>query len=57
MCVAMVKRRTSVKNDWLGSRLRMGHPAAMSQLMSRTQKNPKSQKILKKYDKIINSKD
>ena len=27
MCAATVKRRTSVKNDWLASRLRMGHPA------------------------------
>ena len=57
MCAAMVKRRTSVKNDWLASRLRMGHPAAMSQLVSQTLKDPKSQKILKKYDKIFNSKD
>ena len=57
MCAAMVKRRTSVKNDWLASRLRMGHPTAMSQLVSRTLKDPTSQKFLKKYDKIFNSKD
>ena len=57
MCAAIVKRRTSVKNDWLASRLRMGHPAAMSKLVGRTLKDPKSQKILKKYDKIFNSKD
>ena len=42
MCAATVKRRTSVKNDWLASRLRMRHPAAMSQLVSRTLKDPKS---------------
>ena len=57
MCAAMVKRRTSVKNDWLASRLWMGHSAAMSQLVSRTPKDPKSQKILKRYDEILNSKD
>ena len=57
MCAAMVKRRTSVKNDWLASRLRMGHPEAMSELVSRTLKDSKSLKILKKYDKIFNSKD
>ena len=57
MCAAMVKRRASVKNDWLASRLRMGHPAAMSRLVSRALKNPKIQKIKKKYDKIFNSKD
>ena len=38
-----VMRRTSVKNYWLASRLRMGHPAAMSQLVSRILKAPKSQ--------------
>ena len=36
LCAALVNARTSVKNDWLASRLRMGHPAAMSQLVSRT---------------------
>ena len=55
LCAALVKARTSVKNDWLASRLRMGHPAAMSQLVSRTLKDPKSQKILKKYGEILNS--
>ena len=57
MRAATVKRRTSVKNDWLASRLRMGHPAAMSQLVSRNLKDPKRQKNLKKYDKIFHSKD
>ena len=42
MCAAMVRRCTSVKNDWLASRLRMGHPAAMSLLVSRALKDPKS---------------
>ena len=57
MCAALVKGRTAVKNDWLASRLRMGHPAAMSQWLSRTLKDPKSLKILKKYEKLCNSKD
>ena len=57
MRAALVKRRTSVKNDWLASRLRMGHPAAMCQSVSRTLKDPKNQKSPKKYDKIFNSKD
>ena len=57
MCAATVKRRTSVKNDWLASRLRMGHPAAMSQLVSRNLKDPKRQKNLKEYNKIFHSKD
>ena len=57
MCNAMVKRCTLVKNDWLASRLRMGHPTTMSQLVSRTLKDAKSQKPTKKSDKIISSKE
>ena len=57
ICAALVKSRTSVKNDWLASRLRMGHPATVSQLVSRTLKNPKSLKILKKHEKTYKSKD
>ena len=57
MCAATVKRRTSVKNDWLPIRLRMCHLLALRQLVSRTPKDLNSQKILKKYDKIFNSKD
>ena len=57
MCDVMVKRRTSVKNDWLASRVRMGYPAAMGEPVCRALKDPKSQKIHKKYDKIHNSKD
>ena len=30
VCAALVKRRTSVSNDWLADRLAMGHPASMS---------------------------
>ena len=57
MCAATVKRRTSVKNDWLPIRLRMCHLLALRQLVSRTPKDLNSQKTLKKYDKIFNSKD
>ena len=52
-----IEAGTSVKNDWLASPLRMGHPAAMSQLVSHTLKDPKSLKILKKHDKTYKSKD
>ena len=51
------KEDFSVKNDWLASRLRMGHPAAMSQLVSRTLKDPKSLKILEKHEITYKSKD
>ena len=53
LCAALVKARTSVKNDCLASRLRMGHPAAMSQLVSRTLKDPKSLKILTSMRKTV----
>ena len=57
ICAALVKGRTSMKNDWLAKRLCMGHPAAMSQLVSRILKDSKSLKILKKHEKKFNSKD
>ena len=57
MRAAVVKRRTSVKNDWVASRLRMGHPAAISRLISRTLKDPKCLKILKKHEKTYKAKD
>ncbi len=30
ICASLVKRHTSMTNDWLAKRLCMGHPAAMS---------------------------
>lgn len=57
ICAALVKAHTSMTNEWLALRLCMGHPAAMSQLVSRTRKDPKIQKILKKYEKTFKSKD
>ena len=57
LCAALVKGRTSMKNEWLVNRLCMGHPAAMSQLVSRARKDPKTLKIMKKYEKTFKSKD
>lgn len=57
ICAALVKRHTSTKNEWLANRLRMGHPAAMSQLVNRMLNDPKSLKLLKKYEKTFKSKD
>jgi hypothetical protein len=55
ICAALVKANTSVTNGWLTARLWMGHPAAMSQLVSRARKDPKIQKILKKHEKTFKS--
>jgi hypothetical protein len=52
-----MKANTSTTHEWLAERLCMGHPAAMSQLVSRTRKDPKIQKILKKHEKTFKSKD
>jgi hypothetical protein len=43
--------------SWLAARLCIGHPAAMCQLVSRTRKDPKIQKILRKHEKTFKSKD
>lgn len=57
ICAALVKKHTSMKNDWLAKRLCMGHPAAMSQLVNRARKDPANLKILNKHEKIFKSKD
>ena len=44
-----------MKNDWLAKRP-MGHPPAISQLVNRLQKQPKSLNILKKHEKTFKSK-
>jgi len=46
-----------MSNDWLAERLCMGHPAAMSQLVSRMKKAPDGIKAMKKHEKIFKSKD
>jgi len=56
-CATLVKGRTAMSNEWLASRLAMGHPASMSQLVNRSRKDEKNQKSLKKYEKILKSKD
>lgn len=57
ICAALVKANTSMNNEWLAQRLGMGHPAAMSQLVNRMQKDPTIQKTLRKYERIYKSKD
>jgi hypothetical protein len=44
-------------NEWLAVRLGIGHPAATSQLVSRTGKNPKIQNIIKKHEKPVMPQD
>jgi hypothetical protein len=42
VCAALVKRRTSVNNEWIAERLAMGYPASMSQHVNRISKEPKA---------------
>ena len=57
ICAALVKRHTSMANDWLAKRLSMGHPASMSQLVNRMQKDEKSLRILRRHEKTFKPKD
>ena len=57
VCAALVKRRTSVSNDWLAERLTMGHPASLSQQVNRMRKEPKAAKQLKKHEQRLKQKD
>lgn len=45
ICAAMVKANTSVSNRWLADRLQMGHPLAMSQLVSTLRKSAEWSRI------------
>jgi len=56
-CAAVVKARTSVSKDWIVQRLAMGHPASMSQMVSRMQRDPMEKKRLKGYEKTLKTKD
>jgi len=56
-CAALVKAPTTVSNEWIAERLAMGHPASMSQLVHRMRREPKEGKRLKRYEKILKSKD
>jgi len=53
----VVKARTSVSNDWIVQRLAMGHPASMSQMVNRMQRDPMEKKRLKGYEKTLKTKD
>jgi putative transposase len=57
VCAALVKRRTSVSNEWIAERLAMGHPASMSQHVNRMRKEPKADRQLKKHEQTLKSKD
>jgi hypothetical protein len=57
VCAALVKRRTSVRNEWIAEGLAMGHPASMSQHVNRMRKEPKAARQLKKHEQALNSKD
>lgn len=57
LCAALVKRRTSVNNEWIAGRLAMGHPASMSQHANRMRRDPKAARSLKKHEQALKSKD
>lgn len=57
ICAALVKRRTTVSNDWLAERLAMGHSASMSQHVNRVRRDPKAAKQMKKHEQSLKSKD
>ena len=57
ICATLVKRHTAMDNAWLAKRLCMGHPAAMSQLVNRMQKDKKNLKILSQHEKMFKPKD
>ena len=56
-CAALVKARTSVSNDWIVQRLAMGHPASMSQMVSRMQNDPSENQRLRGFEKTLKTKD
>ena len=57
VCAALVKRRTTVSNDWIAERLAMGHPASLSQHVNRLRREPKAPKQLEKNELALKSKD
>src|SRR5690606_25888405 len=46
LCAALLKRRTSVSNEWIAEHLAMGHPASMSQHVNRMRRDPKAARSL-----------
>jgi hypothetical protein len=53
----MVKKHCAVNNEWIAKRLVMGHPAGMSKVAKLYQDSKEGVKIMKKYEKILKSKD
>ncbi len=56
-CAALVKSQTAVPNEWLATRLAMGHPASMSKHVHNLRRDPAGRRILKKHEKTLKSKD
>ena len=53
MCAAMVKRRTAVKNDWLGQPTADGPSCGHEAVADPHSEGSERPKILKKYEKIF----
>ena len=56
-CAAVVKAQASVSNDWIVQRLAMAHPASMSQMVNRIQRDPIEKNRLKGYEKTLKTQD
>ncbi|TAE92792.1 MAG: hypothetical protein EAZ81_01720, partial [Verrucomicrobia bacterium] len=57
LLAAMVKKHCAVSNEWIAKRLVMGHPAGMSKVAKLYQESKEGVKMMKKYEKILKSKD
>ena len=57
LIAAIVKKHTSMKNEWIAERLEMGHPAGMRKVVSLYQSSNDGKKTMIKYEKILTSKD
>jgi hypothetical protein len=57
ICAALVKSRCAVTNEWLATRLVMGHPASMSKHVHQLGRDPAGMKILKTHEKTLKSED
>jgi hypothetical protein len=57
LVAAMVKKHCAVSNEWIAKRLVMGHPAGMSKVAKLYQDSKEGVKMMKKYEKILKSKD
>jgi len=57
LLAAIVKKHCAVSNEWIAKRLVMGHPAGMSKVAKLYQDSKEGVKMMKKYEKILKSKD